>query len=72
MGSVDHKNEHTLELMLAMLESQRGPGHGHTHQRLAQLSERVQEVRKDLLVEVDVPGRRIVVRDVPGLTAPED
>ena len=29
-------------------------------------------VLKDLLVQVDVPGKRIVVRDVPGLTAPED
>ncbi len=27
---------------------------------------------KHLLVEVDVVGRRIVVRDVPGLTAPEE
>ncbi len=26
----------------------------------------------DLLIEVDVAARRIVVRDVPGLTAPED
>ena len=29
-------------------------------------------VRKDLLIQVDVPAKRIVVRDVPGLTAPED
>jgi 16S rRNA processing protein RimM len=28
--------------------------------------------RKELLVEVDVPGKRIVVRDVPGITTPED
>lgn len=27
---------------------------------------------KDLLVEVDVAAKRIVVRDVPGLTAPDD
>jgi 16S rRNA processing protein RimM len=27
---------------------------------------------KDLLVEVDVEAKRIVVRDVPGLTAPEE
>jgi 16S rRNA processing protein RimM len=27
---------------------------------------------KDLLVEVDTGGKRIVVRDVPGLTAPDD
>jgi 16S rRNA processing protein RimM len=26
----------------------------------------------DLLLEVDVVGKRIVVRDVPGLTAPEE
>lgn len=25
----------------------------------------------ELIVEVDVPGRRVLVRDVPGLTAPE-
>ena len=29
-------------------------------------------VLKDLLIQVDVPAKRIVVRDVPGLTAPED
>ena len=29
-------------------------------------------VLEDLLVEVDVPGKRIVVRDVPGLTTPEE
>ena len=29
-------------------------------------------VLKDLLVKVDVPGKRIVVRDVPGLTTPEE
>jgi hypothetical protein len=29
-------------------------------------------VLKDLLVQVDVPGKRIVVRDVPGLTTPEE
>jgi 16S rRNA processing protein RimM len=27
---------------------------------------------KDIVVSVDVPGRRVVVRDVPGLTAPEE
>ena len=27
---------------------------------------------RDLIVEVDVAGKRILVRDVPGLTAPED
>ena len=27
---------------------------------------------KDVVVSVDIPGRRVVVRDVPGLTAPED
>ena len=27
---------------------------------------------KDLLVRVDAPAKRIVVREVPGLTAPED
>jgi 16S rRNA processing protein RimM len=26
---------------------------------------------KDVVVSVDVPGRRVVVRDMPGLTAPE-
>jgi ribosomal 30S subunit maturation factor RimM len=34
--------------------------------------ETVVPVLKDLLVQVDVPGKRIVVRDVPGLTTPED
>jgi len=29
-------------------------------------------VLKDLLVRVDVPAKRIVVRDVPGLTTPEE
>ena len=29
-------------------------------------------VVEELLVEVDLAGRRIVVREVPGLTAPED
>jgi hypothetical protein len=29
-------------------------------------------VLDDVLVNVDVETRRIVVRDVPGLTAPED
>ena len=27
---------------------------------------------RDVIVEVDVAGRRILVRDVPGLTTPED
>ena len=27
---------------------------------------------RDVIVEVDVAGRRILVRDIPGLTAPED
>ena len=27
---------------------------------------------KDVVVSVDIPGRRVVVRDVPGLTVPED
>jgi 16S rRNA processing protein RimM len=27
---------------------------------------------KDVVVSVDVPGKRIVVREIPGLTAPED
>jgi 16S rRNA processing protein RimM len=27
---------------------------------------------KDVVVSVDVAGRRVVVRDVPGITAPED
>jgi 16S rRNA processing protein RimM len=27
---------------------------------------------RDVVVSVDVPGKRVVVRDVPGLTAPED
>ena len=26
----------------------------------------------DVVVSVDVPGRRVVVRDIPGLTSPED
>jgi 16S rRNA processing protein RimM len=29
-------------------------------------------VLKELLVEVDLPAKRIVVRDVPGLTTPEE
>jgi 16S rRNA processing protein RimM len=35
-------------------------------------SETLVPVLKDLLIEVDIPGKRIVVRDVPGLTVPED
>jgi 16S rRNA processing protein RimM len=27
---------------------------------------------RDVIVEVDVPGQRVLVRDVPGVTAPED
>jgi ribosomal 30S subunit maturation factor RimM len=27
---------------------------------------------KDVVVSVDIPGRRVVVRDVPGITTPED
>jgi hypothetical protein len=27
---------------------------------------------RDVIVEVDIAGRRVLVRDVPGLTAPED
>ncbi|HEY6679876.1 MAG TPA: ribosome maturation factor RimM [Actinomycetota bacterium] len=34
-------------------------------------SETLVPVLKDLLIEVDIPGKRIVVRDVPGLTIPE-
>ena len=27
---------------------------------------------RDVIVEVDIAGKRVLVRDVPGLTAPED